>query len=273
MEEIPQSARTSDVVLEHLVGDAVAHINLPAQNAAHRDQHFFRGFLFHDVAVRAGAERAFRIDRLIVHREDQHWQSRMSGADVFQQIESVGTIQRDIHDQNIGPGRSQHVDRTHRLFSFAADHEIGLPVDQQRQTLAHDGMVIDHQNSLLGDGLILRFRSARSCFSSFTRDRKRDWEQTDHQGSPGGNSLHFERTSAHPRPVVHQVKSHSFIAGDSVPDAAAVILNCKRTLMLVGGQSNHDLAGVSVLDRVVHRLPGNVVEMRSHSIVMDQHRA
>src|SRR5271168_1973938 len=59
---ISQSAGASDVVLEHLVGDAIAHINLTSQNAADGDQDFFGGFLFHDVAVGASSERAFGVD-------------------------------------------------------------------------------------------------------------------------------------------------------------------------------------------------------------------
>jgi len=56
---VSKRAGAGDVVLEHLVGDAIAYVDLTAQNPAHRDQNFLRRLLFHDVTVSAGAEGAF----------------------------------------------------------------------------------------------------------------------------------------------------------------------------------------------------------------------
>ena len=43
-------------------------------------------------------------------------------------------------------------------------------------------------------------------------------------------------------------------------------LSCdrKHALFLIGRQANHDLAGMAVLDRVVYRFLGNMIEMRRH---------
>src|ERR1700676_5582788 len=57
-----QRAGTGDVVLEHFVGDAVAHVNFTIQNAAHGHQHLLSSFLFHNVTVGAGAERTLCVD-------------------------------------------------------------------------------------------------------------------------------------------------------------------------------------------------------------------
>src|SRR5271154_6988108 len=102
---------------------------------------------------------------------------------------------------------------------------------------------------------------------SFISRRK----QTSNHGSSGRDAVYFERTSNHPRPVVHQVKAHTFCAGSRIANSIAIILNGKRPLMLEYGEANGDLACVAVLDRVVHRLPGNIVKMRRHGIVVDQH--
>src|SRR5271154_2053355 len=97
----------------------------------------------------------------------------------------------------------------HGFFGFSANYKIGLPIDQQSQTLAHDGMVIDHQDSFLGDRLVLRSMVLRSMalrslilqrmvlrfgthahvsLRSFVPNRK----QTGHHRSSSRDALHFE---------------------------------------------------------------------------------
>src|SRR5580692_11771586 len=97
-----------------------------------------------------------------------------------------------------------------------------------------------------------------------------DRKQTRHHGAAGWDTLHFERPPDNSGSVVHQMQPHSFIARNNATNAEAVILDCKRPLMLDSSQANDDLAGVTVLDRVVNRLPRNIVEMRGHRIVMNQ---
>ena len=63
-------------LLQHPLGHAVAHIDLAAQNAAHRHQHALGRLLLHDVAVGAGPQRALRVERLVVHGKHQHRQRR-----------------------------------------------------------------------------------------------------------------------------------------------------------------------------------------------------
>ena len=41
-----------------------------------------------------------------------------------------------------------------RLFGLAADHQIGFLIDQQRQTLAHDGMIVNQEDTLLFSPLV-----------------------------------------------------------------------------------------------------------------------
>ena len=53
---------------------------------------------------------------------------------------------------------SQHVHRAHGFFGFAANQQIGFLIDQQRQALAHDRMIVHHQDPAFSRRrLVLRF--------------------------------------------------------------------------------------------------------------------
>ena len=113
-------------------------------------QHFLGGLLLHDVAVGTGTKRAFRVDGLVVHGENQHRQVGVRGANALEQFEAVRTVERDVEDHDV---RSSLGDGLHgglRLFGLAADLHILLLVDQQRESLAHEWMIVDDKNRLLG---------------------------------------------------------------------------------------------------------------------------
>src|SRR5271163_4289731 len=88
----------------------------------------------------------------------------MSGANVLQEIKAIGAVQRDIDDENIGPGGGENEHRTVGILSLTANHQISLTIHHQRQALAHDGMVIDYEDSLLRR-LRLWFESHRHFIS------------------------------------------------------------------------------------------------------------
>ena len=81
MRDCRACGRAADVLLQHPVCDAVAQIDLAVQDAAQGHQHLLRRLLLHDVAVGARPQRALGVDRLVVHGEDQHRQSRDSGCE------------------------------------------------------------------------------------------------------------------------------------------------------------------------------------------------
>ncbi len=66
------------------------------------------------------------------------------------------------------------------------------------------------------------------------------------------------------------MKSHASTSGRGIADAVTIIMNSKSSLVLNRGQANDDVTGVAVLDCIVHRFAGNVIEMRGDSIVVDQ---
>ena len=81
-----------------------------------------------------------------MHREDQHRQVRIPRPDVLQQVQAVGPVERNIDDHDVGLSGFDAPQRRGRFFGDAADRQIGLPVDQQGQTLAHDRMIVDHED-------------------------------------------------------------------------------------------------------------------------------
>ena len=100
-----------------------------------RNENLLGRLLLHDVAVGAGAKRALRIDRLVMHRQNQHRQIRIAGAKVLQQVQSIGTLQRDVRNQDVRPGCGDRLHGGVRFFGLAADRQVRLLVDQQRQAL------------------------------------------------------------------------------------------------------------------------------------------
>ena len=80
-------------MMQDPVGDPFADVDLAIQDLAHGHQHLLGRLVFHDVAVGACAQRAFRVDRFVMHGEDQHRQARISQANVLEQFEAVGSVQ------------------------------------------------------------------------------------------------------------------------------------------------------------------------------------
>ncbi len=83
--------------VEHAVGHAVADINLSAQDAADSHQHAVRRLLLHDVTVGAGAQGALGVERLVEHGQNQHRQIRVACANIFEKVQTVRPVERNVH--------------------------------------------------------------------------------------------------------------------------------------------------------------------------------
>jgi hypothetical protein len=91
-----------------------------------------------------------------MHREDEHGEIGTVQAEHLQEIKSVRTIERNIDYYNVGPAGSDFLQCAMGIFGFAANCEIGLLIDHQREALTDNGMIVDDEyTSLLGE------RSAR----------------------------------------------------------------------------------------------------------------
>ena len=66
-------------------------------------------------------------------------------------------------------GHDQH--GSARIFRLAANYQVKFSLRHERQAAADDGMVIDHENSFLDEGVILH--SAASVHSRSQKKRRR----------------------------------------------------------------------------------------------------
>ena len=132
-----------------LIGHALAEINLAVEDAAHCHEHLLRGFLLHDVAVGARAQGTFRVDGLVVHGEHEHGKVRICSASMFEQFEAIGASERDVEDHDVGMQVSDCLHRSLRLFCLAANLHVLLLIDEERESLAHEWVIVDNKNGLL----------------------------------------------------------------------------------------------------------------------------
>ena len=142
--------RARDQLAQHRVRDALADVDLAAQDAAQATSTLLGRLLLHDVAVGAGPERPLGVDRLVVHRQHQDRQCRRSGVRMVL-ISSIPSGPGSEMSTMTMSGRSWPiaVQRGVRLFGLAADDQIRLLVDQQRESLADDRMVVHDEHAVL----------------------------------------------------------------------------------------------------------------------------
>ncbi len=84
--------------------------------------------------------------------------------------------------------------------------------------------------------------------------------------------LHLEPAANHRGSIVHDVQPHALAVPAILRNAGAVIHHEQRAAIVRGCQAKHEVARVSMFQRVIHCFLGNVVEMRCDPIVMDQDR-
>ena len=192
-------------------GDLIADIDGSGQHAVDREQEPVGLFLLHDVPPRTGAQGAFGVEGLVVHRKHEGQQLRLANAQVFDQLDAVALAQRQVDQRQIGLqafGQRQRVGRVTRL---AADDEVGLLVEHNRQALAQDGMVIHEQNPhFLGlDGR--RRRKLHGCHDH-------SWKKSDHRS--GTRRLGQRTNDFFPwdptRPSRYAAKNHRPSASESM---------------------------------------------------------
>src|SRR4051812_38228031 len=75
----------------------------------------------------------------------------------------------------------------------------------------------------------------------------------------------------HPRSIRHDVQAHSMTRWMVFLDAGAVVVDDECSPSIFGKQVNPQVARLPVLDGVIHGFLGDVIEMRRHRVVVDQH--
>ena len=99
--------------------------------------------------VAPARKRALCIERFFVHRENQDRNSNRKRSNAFDQFQSARSFQGDINDHEIRSQPPDQLDRLLRGFGFPADLHIQFVIDQLRQAVAKQRMIIDNDNSFL----------------------------------------------------------------------------------------------------------------------------
>ena len=83
----------ADLMLEHLRGERVAHIDVAAEDPANRRHDFIQGIPFHQIAERARPKGNLGVNHLIVGAHDQHRQPGILGFDVAHQLQPAAVFE------------------------------------------------------------------------------------------------------------------------------------------------------------------------------------
>ena len=78
-------------------------------------------------------------------------------------------------------------------------------------------------------------------------------------------------SSNHASAIAHDVEPHSGVGRGRALNAYAVVLNNQRALGVAREKPNENFPGVAVLDGIVHGFLSDVVKMRRHGSVVNQH--
>src|SRR5215467_13738500 len=70
----------------------------------------------------------------------------MPGAQMFQQIESVGSTQRNIENDDIWIGAVDGLQGRVHFLRYAANGKVAFLVNEKCETLTNNGMIIDHED-------------------------------------------------------------------------------------------------------------------------------
>lgn len=126
--------------------ERVADVDLARQHGAHRLHDVLGGFLLHDVAASAGAERAHREVTLVVHREHDRGKPRHVHAEPLDEAETVLTGKTDVDDGQVGTGGLHGFERRLHVPRLAADAHVRFLLEEAADPLPDDRVIIHDQD-------------------------------------------------------------------------------------------------------------------------------
>ena len=85
-----------------------------------------------------------------MHGEDQQREIRPLGDDIFDQLNPVGPLQRDIDHSDVRFGFRDGRHGFSGVSGLGTDHEVRFTVEELDQSLAHNRMVVNNQDSCFG---------------------------------------------------------------------------------------------------------------------------
>src|SRR6476661_3892154 len=92
-----------------------------------------------------------------------------------------------------------------------------------------------------------------------------------HCGASDGIRANIQGSADHARTIVHDVEAHALRRFPKHLESRAVIFDQQCTPTVICRKADQDVAGMTVLDCVVHCLLCDVVEMSGDLIIPNQH--
>ena len=99
-----------------------------------------------------------------MHRKGQHRQVWVAGAQVLDQLDAAAIVQRDIDDRNVRGASVHRIQSLARARGFGDDVEVVLLVDQLREALSDDRVIVDQQHGTFSS----RHFGSMRCHDSLT---------------------------------------------------------------------------------------------------------
>jgi hypothetical protein len=100
-----------------------------------------------------------------VHGQHQDQELRGLRLEGFHELEAAHLPQDEIDDDDVGSGGGQFLQGLFGRGGIAADHEVGGLIDQFRQSLSDDSMIVHQEDSPLpAPGIFRRLRPDHARF-------------------------------------------------------------------------------------------------------------
>ena len=135
--------------MQEPAGHARAEVHFAAEHLADGPHQRFGRFLLGDVAHRPGLQDPLGEERFVVHRGDEGLDARIVGLDLFDQVDAVAGLQREVDHHHVGADPFQLLHGFGHVGGLAADFQVGLVGDDVGHAAADQGMVVDQQHRVL----------------------------------------------------------------------------------------------------------------------------
>src|SRR6185437_928981 len=130
----------------HVCRHVGTHVRRPPGDRIDGLQQYFRRARLADVALRSRLERTGRIDRIVVHAENQYVQLRLVLQHAACRFHAARPRKGDVHHHHVRIECARTLTRLRGIARLPDDLDVGCPLEESPVTFAHDGMVVDEQN-------------------------------------------------------------------------------------------------------------------------------
>ena len=132
-------------VAQHLSCKRGRDERVALQRGMHRKEELGLCRVLEDIAAGAGFQRAARIRRLLVHREEDYPDVRIVVFELRERVDSIQVGHGDVGDDDVGPQSVCSLDQRSPIFDDR--NELELLLEQTFQALSDQSMVVGKQNS------------------------------------------------------------------------------------------------------------------------------